>query len=66
MTNTELNTVKAKFSRYGFIYSPLTNTQIRMCIDNGLDKDTIYSIGCDVNSDYKFTSLFNEYYNAKP
>ena len=60
----EINRIKHIFLHYGFLGSPLSDTQLNMCIDNGFDTDTIYSMGCDVNSDYKFTALFNEYYKG--
>ena len=59
----ELNRIKYDFLHYGFNGSPLSDNQIKLCLFNGLDSDTIYSIGCDVNSNYKFVSLFNEYYS---
>ena len=58
----ESRRIKYKFLINGFLGSPLTDKQIDICLDNGFDSDLIFSIGCDVYSDYKFISLFNEYY----
>jgi len=60
----EINRIKNIFLHYGFLGCPLSDTQLAMCLDNGFNADIIYSIGCDVNSDYKFTALFNEYYKG--
>ena len=48
--NTTINTILSMFAKYGFASSPLTRKHIALLIARGFDNDSIYSIGCDVNS----------------
>jgi len=48
--NTTINTILSMFAKYGFASSPLTRKHIALLIVRGFNKDSIYSIGCDVNA----------------
>jgi len=48
--NNTINTILSMFAKYGFTSSPLTKKHIALLIARGFDNESIYSIGCDVNS----------------
>jgi len=52
------DTVKKIFSAYGFSASPLTDEEIKKCLDAGLTPDDVYNIGCDTHAGFTFESCF--------
>lgn len=48
--NKNINKIVSMFAKFGFTSSPLTRKHIALLIARGFDKESIYSIGCDVNS----------------
>jgi len=42
-------------ANYGFVNTPLTETQYAICVRDGLDINSIYSVACDVNAGLRFS-----------
>ena len=62
---TKLPTVehyKAEFAFFGFTQTPLSDCQIRICMDYDLP---IYDIGCDVSCGYNFIDIIKNTYGVE-